>query len=120
MPSKKRRAQLKQADQAPLVAYSDEEEADGGFTLTGAEVLSESPQPSPSTSELPPMELACTLQGVMSGLSGGALGYVFGFGMSSSRRGHGPSIYITLCVMKVVRLSGTEGRVGGRLATKRA
>lgn len=80
MPTRKRRAQLKQADQAPLVAYSDEEEAEGGFTLTGAEALSDSPQTSASTSGLPPMELACTLQGVMSGLSGGALGYVFGFG----------------------------------------
>ena len=80
MPTKKRRAQLKQADQPPLVAYSDDEEVDGGFTLTGAEAMSESGPSSASTSGLPAMELPCTLQGVMSGLSGGALGYVFGFG----------------------------------------
>lgn len=86
MPTRKRRAQLKQADQAPLVAYSDEDEADGGFTLTGAEALSDSPQSSASTSGLPSMELACTLQGVVSGLSGGALGYVFGFGTETLHR----------------------------------
>ncbi|KAL3135053.1 hypothetical protein ABBQ32_007999 [Trebouxia sp. C0010 RCD-2024] len=80
MPTKKRRAQLKQADQAPLVAYSDDEEVDGGFTVTGAEAMTESAPSAASTSGLPAMELPCTLQGVMSGLSGGALGYVFGFG----------------------------------------
>ena len=102
MPSRKRRVQLKQADQAPLVAYSDEEEGDGGFTLTGAEALSDSPQSSASTSGLPPMELACTLQGVMSGLSGGALGYVFGFGVDTMRRNmqfNDSSDGIMLCVI---------------------
>ena len=98
MPSRKRRAQLKQADQAPLVAYSDEEEADGGFTLTGAEALSDSPQSSASTSGLPPMELACTLQGVMSGLSGGALGYVFGFG-TDIRHHHMQVNDLSICIM---------------------
>lgn len=76
MPGKQRRAPPKQADQAPQVSYSDEEEnQEGGFTLTGAEALSGSPVTSTSAPEMP-----CTLAGLSSGLSGGALGYVFGFG----------------------------------------
>lgn len=109
MPTKKRRALLKQADQAPSpspqVAYSDEEEAEGGFTLTGAEAMSDSPQAPASTSGLPPMELACTLQGVTSGLSGGALGYVFGFGtdtMHRNMRFHRSCTYATPGATQVV------------------
>ncbi len=82
MPSKKRRTPPKQADQIPRIAYSDEEEEEeeeqGGFTLTGAEALSSSPVASTSAAES--HELACTLKGLTSGMSGGALGYVFGFG----------------------------------------
>ncbi|DBA78676.1 hypothetical protein WJX77_005087 [Trebouxia sp. C0004] len=81
MPSKKRRTPPKQADQAPRIAYSDEEaeeEEQGGFTLTGAEALSSSP--AASTSAAVSHEMPCTLKGLTSGLSGGALGYVFGFG----------------------------------------
>ena len=85
MPTKNRRAQPKQADQAPLVAYSDEEEAEGGFTLTGAEAMSGTPPPAASTSGLPAMDVPCTLQGLGSGLSGGALGYVFGFGEATRK-----------------------------------
>ncbi|KAL0043332.1 hypothetical protein WJX79_001700 [Trebouxia sp. C0005] len=80
MPSKKRRTPPKQADQAPRVAYSDEdeEEEQGGFTLTGAEAMSSSPVASTSAAES--HETACTIKGLTSGLSGGSLGYVFGFG----------------------------------------
>lgn len=80
MPSKMRRTPPKQADQAPRIAYSDEEEEEeqGGFTLTGAEALSSSPEA--STSAAVSHEMPCTLNGLTSGLSGGALGYVFGFG----------------------------------------
>ncbi len=80
MPSKRQRTPPKQADQAPRIAYSDEEEDEeqGGFTLTGAEALSSSPVA--STSAVESQEMACTLKGLTSGLSGGALGYVFGFG----------------------------------------
>ncbi len=81
MPGTKRRTPPKQADQAPRIAYSDEEEEEeeqGGFTLTGAEALSSSPVASTSAAES--QEMACTLKGLTSGLSGGALGYVFGFG----------------------------------------
>jgi len=79
MPSEKRRTPPKQADQASRIAYSDkEEEEQGGFTLTGAEALSSSPVA--STSAAVSHEMPCTLNGLTSGLSGGALGYVFGFG----------------------------------------
>ena len=64
----------------PLVAYSDEEEGEGGFTLTGEEAMSGSLPSAASTSGLPAMDMPCTLQGLTSGASGGALGYVFGFG----------------------------------------
>lgn len=57
------------------MAYSDEEEEQGGFTLTGAEALSGAQVASTSASEMP-----CAITGLSSGLSGGALGYAFGFG----------------------------------------
>lgn len=81
MPSVKRRTPPKQADQALRIAYSDEEEEEaesGGFTLTGAEALSSSPVA--STSAAVSHEMPCTVKGLTSGLSGGALGYCFGFG----------------------------------------
>lgn len=79
MPSRKRGAQAKQADQALLVAYSDEDEPEGGFTLTGAEAMSED-LPSAASTSGTSAEVPCTMLGLQSGISGGALGYVFGFG----------------------------------------
>ena len=82
MPNK-RRPPAKKPASAPAVAYSSEEDEAGGFTLTGAEaMLNSEVAPTMSTEGALPRELPCTLTGINSGLGGGALGYVFGFGES--------------------------------------
>lgn len=82
MPNK-RRPPAKKPASAPAVAYSSEEDEAGGFTLTGAEaMLNSGVEPTMSTEGALPRELPCSLTGINSGLGGGALGYVFGFGES--------------------------------------
>lgn len=88
--------------------------------MTGAEALSGSPVASTSAPEMP-----CAINGLSSGLSGGALGYVFGFGKCatfyprvSGRFGRTTGIALANSQaagdFQEVSLSSTEARVDGK------